>query len=585
MSSREWVILLDLLAIVFNLAVGMYVYRRRREDTRNLYFFAFACALAFLATFDLKAILAPPEQHYRWLSGAAIPAIFLPAFVFGILASQERRFREASLVTHLALVSVPVAATLLFLANLPSLFLRLEAKGAGALRLLDSDGAIPLLLALYVPLFLAGFLPLAHLREGRGFAHAFAVAVALPAFLGGCALHLLALPYLFTGHRFEAAHVPGILGAVALASGVLAAYAAMRHRGIEFEAIATRTVVFGVVTVTLSGAYVVLENALESFFAGILSPENDSFEILAALLIAACFGEVQSRAAAIVEEVFEFLRGGVIERSGDARARIARAAGLFAAVYGAVLLVGAAGLPVPGPFGYFLTGAILAATFLHLLVSLYRLEFHYLAYALVVPAAAALHVALVRFVPAASAPHPFTNLASLLLLVVAAFCLGRIIAVRIDVPAVLLPLVLLASALDVWSVYRGLTGHLIASRSAALDYLLVSYPAVHRGGVQPYIGVADFLFSSILLGAAVGFGFGAARTTAALYAGFLATFLTVAATGAGVPALPFLSLAFVAANARHLSFRLRDLLLVLAVGGGVVLVYKAVGILRVFAGS
>lgn len=585
MTAREWVILLDLLAIALNLAIGMYVYRRRREDPRNLYFFAFACALAFLATFELKAAIAPPEQRYRWLSGALIPALFLPSFVFGILASQERRFREAPLSAHLALLAPAALAAAALLAALPGLFPRLEAHPAGAAFLLDAGGSIRLLLALYLPFFLAGFAPLLYLRQGRSFAHAFAVAVALPALLFAGATWLFALPFLLAGARFELLHLPGLLAGTTILAGALAAWAALSHRGIDFEAVAARTVVFGLVTVTLSGGYVVLENALEGFFAGILAPDNDLFEILAALLIAACFGEVQTRAAAVVEEILEFLRGGAAARAATARQGILRAAALFAGVYLAILLVGAAGLPVPGPVGYVITGAFLAGTFLHLLLALYRLEFHYLAYAATVAGAALAHAALVTLVPQGAAIQPFTNLASVLLLVAAAFALGRIIAVRIDVPAILLPLVLLASVLDVWSVYRGVTGELIASKSAALDYLLVAYPAVHRGGVLPYIGVADLLFSSILLGAALGFRFGAARTVAALFAGFLATFLVVAITRTGVPALPFLSLAFVIINFRSLSFRARDLLLVAAVGAGVLLVFHAVRILRLFAGS
>jgi hypothetical protein len=118
--------------------------------------------------------------------------------------------------------------------------------------------------------------------------------------------------------------------------------------------------------------------------------------------------------------------------------------------------------------------------------------------------------------------------------------------------AAIIPLV------DSISVWRGPTRHIVEERPEVFGALSYAYP-VPDGSFQ--LGLPDLLFFGLFLGAAARWGLRIAATWVALVASFgltmaLAIYVDPLDLG-GLPALPLLSLAFLAANADLLWRRLR----------------------------
>lgn len=105
-----------------------------------------------------------------------------------------------------------------------------------------------------------------------------------------------------------------------------------------------------------------------------------------------------------------------------------------------------------------------------------------------------------------------------------------------------------ATAADLFSVLAGPTRALVQEDSPALDFLLVIFPTFG----QPLgfaLGVADFVFLALFAAAA---RYLALRPRITLASGCMAVFLAMLLgllTGTYLPALPFISLSFILANA------------------------------------
>ena len=106
---------------------------------------------------------------------------------------------------------------------------------------------------------------------------------------------------------------------------------------------------------------------------------------------------------------------------------------------------------------------------------------------------------------------------------------------------------------DALSVWRGPTRHIVTERPAVFDVFSVTFPLPDRGAFQ--LGLTDVAFFTLFLAAAARWGMRVGWTWAAMTAGLGATLaLTVYADPFGLdglPALPALSLGFLAANADH----------------------------------
>ena len=104
---------------------------------------------------------------------------------------------------------------------------------------------------------------------------------------------------------------------------------------------------------------------------------------------------------------------------------------------------------------------------------------------------------------------------------------------------------------DAVSVWRGPTRHIVTERPEVFGALSVAFPVPAAGSFQ--LGLPDLLFFAVFLGAAARWALRVGWTWVALTASFgvtmaIAIWLDPFDLG-GLPALPLLSLAFVAANA------------------------------------
>lgn len=157
-------------------------------------------------------------------------------------------------------------------------------------------------------------------------------------------------------------------------------------------------------------------------------------------------------------------------------------------------------------------------------------------------------------------------------LLVASLCLGRLIGAMIEHPSWLFPIGLVLIAVDVWSVFAGPTQAIAESamenplEARAAQRLMLWYPnmtpvAPEGLAVQPSLGIADFIVAALLLEAARRFGLRLRATLAAFIAALLLALVVAALSRAGVPALPFLVVAFFAINWSRLRVNGREVLI------------------------
>ena len=102
---------------------------------------------------------------------------------------------------------------------------------------------------------------------------------------------------------------------------------------------------------------------------------------------------------------------------------------------------------------------------------------------------------------------------------------------------------------DIFSVFRGPTGHIIEERRSIFETIAFGFPV--PGEVSPaLLGPPDLLFFALFLAAAARWGLRVGWTWSALAASFGATLaLAVWLDIGGLPALPLLSLGFLIPNA------------------------------------
>ncbi|HEY9069201.1 MAG TPA: hypothetical protein VIV61_03035, partial [Candidatus Ozemobacteraceae bacterium] len=153
---------------------------------------------------------------------------------------------------------------------------------------------------------------------------------------------------------------------------------------------------------------------------------------------------------------------------------------------------------------------------------------------------------------------------------------GLWIGTGIDEPAHLIPIALVATLADIWSVSAGATAVII--RSEQIHYFLLRFPLL--GGPEPaipfLIGLTDFLFFGIFYQAALRFDLGGRRNLALLGASFVIAVSSALLAGVGLPVLPFMGLLFVAGNWSRLQMKREDLKQTVLFLAGVLLVFLAV---------
>lgn len=111
---------------------------------------------------------------------------------------------------------------------------------------------------------------------------------------------------------------------------------------------------------------------------------------------------------------------------------------------------------------------------------------------------------------------------------------------------------------DAYSVWRGPTNEIVHHKQQLFAALSFAFPVPGSHGGVANLGLPDLLFFALFLAAAVRFGLRPPWTWAAMVASFAATMTLAVGLGiGGLPALPGLSIAFLAVNGDLIRRRLR----------------------------
>lgn len=132
--------------------------------------------------------------------------------------------------------------------------------------------------------------------------------------------------------------------------------------------------------------------------------------------------------------------------------------------------------------------------------------------------------------------------------VVAAAGLGAVLAGQVAVVWWLAAFAGVAIVADAWSVFLGPTRQVVEHAPQVLDYVLVHFTPVGGpvGGLG--LGMSDLVFLALFLAGSRRLGLSVRRGYAAMVASLVVTVLLAVWWRPAVPALPLLSLAFLAAN-------------------------------------
>jgi len=131
--------------------------------------------------------------------------------------------------------------------------------------------------------------------------------------------------------------------------------------------------------------------------------------------------------------------------------------------------------------------------------------------------------------------------------------LGLWIGEGIDAVSHLIPVALVATLADIWSVSAGATSMIIVS--SAINYFLLRFPVPGSSEIPYLIGLTDFLFFAIFFQAARRFALGTKKNVVLLLSSFLLTVAAALFFKVGLPVLPFMALFFVAGNFRKLELK------------------------------
>lgn len=134
---------------------------------------------------------------------------------------------------------------------------------------------------------------------------------------------------------------------------------------------------------------------------------------------------------------------------------------------------------------------------------------------------------------------------------------GLWIAKGIDDITHLIPVALVATIADIWSVSAGATAKIIVSPS--INYFLLRFPMFGSESIPYLIGLTDFLFFAIFFQAAIRYNLGALKNAVLLAASFFIAIISAIYSSTGLPVLPFMAVLFVAGNFSKLELKKEEL--------------------------
>lgn len=135
--------------------------------------------------------------------------------------------------------------------------------------------------------------------------------------------------------------------------------------------------------------------------------------------------------------------------------------------------------------------------------------------------------------------------------------LGLWIGEGIDEISHLIPVALVATIADIWSVSAGATAKIIIS--PVINYFLLRFPMPGHTEIPYLIGLSDFLFFAIFYQAARRFDLGTVKNAILLSSSFLAAIAAAIFFTTGLPVLPFMAAIFVAGNFSKLRLKREEM--------------------------
>lgn len=577
---RDMYILAPFLFVFVATCLGFFVYERDTKNPKNYFFLALMCVFILFNLFELKAVMAQSIGEAKsYIIAQAFPLIFLPAVLFCFNNAYIGRFKFAPR-WHL-LILAPFFV--LFI-----LFSRLIASGAVRFSMTAFDGGFVIFPSFPFKIGLASFLaalvlsfwpfhdlhrdPSQNRRLYDEIKYIF-YSIIIPFLLVMFVMSYFKRNILTGLTSIQIVYVHGLIPAASFLATALLALSIIKYKSFNVSIIFNNALVYSALTLSISAIYVVVQNLLENFFQGVLHSQSQVYGIISALISSFIFEPLNTKINDLVEGLVDFFRSlnqpVAVEKRSDPEAAqgvpgvdsLKMPYMIFAACF-LTIFVCAKLLPGIHPKAAYLISAFtLSLSALYLIFRLLQLPFNAMAYVVISVFLALIHIASIKL----TSGHPMVyleaagGLLSSLCLITASALVGRIIAVRIDEVAFLIPLCVVAAVADLWSAFYGVTSELLQTRSVFLDYLLINYPRLGIAGLRQFIGTADFLFAAIFMGCAITFRFNMKKTYAAFAAGFVATFALVVVTGMPLPAIPVLSVCFIAVNASLLSVKYEDL--------------------------
>ncbi len=137
-----------------------------------------------------------------------------------------------------------------------------------------------------------------------------------------------------------------------------------------------------------------------------------------------------------------------------------------------------------------------------------------------------------------------------------AFSAGRVVAMGIQENGHLIPALIVMAVMDFWSVYFGLSSHIVENQPEFLDMVMLRYPTpgLAEGASQgppPVVGGMDFCFMAIFLPAAKKFNLGTSRVFFGLVISLAVFLIAVNFFGVKMPYAPFMAAGlFITAGSR-----------------------------------
>ena len=165
-------------------------------------------------------------------------------------------------------------------------------------------------------------------------------------------------------------------------------------------------------------------------------------------------------------------------------------------------------------------------------------------------------------------------------LILWAVLIGRMVSRIIREGKLLLPVAVIASLVDIFTVFWGFVGHAAEKAPHVVQALSAQAPAVEvakqvNAPILTYIGIGDFLFIAMFLSVALRYALPASRAMWAAFVSMLvaALVLTIFAPP-GIPGLPFISVAVLLVTRRYFTFTAEEKR-ALVVAGAIVLAIAA----------